>query len=128
MNTESQNIEFKQLWRDEYLKWICGFANAQGGTIGVSESDLMFQDIVEGNIIQMTERVIELLRSKYLISNIHYEGLQRVERLEIPEDALRELINNAICHKDYMGVAIQMKVYNDRTEHFSIIYYGHFSS
>ena len=41
MDTESQNIEFKQLWRDEYLKWICGFANAQGGTFGVSESDLM---------------------------------------------------------------------------------------
>ena len=86
------------------------------GRFGVSESDLMFQDVVEGNIIQMTEKVIELLRSKYLISNIHYEGLQRVEQLEIPEDALRELINNAICHKDYMGVAIQMKVYNDRIE------------
>ena len=28
---ESQNIEWKESWRDEYLKWICGFANAQGG-------------------------------------------------------------------------------------------------
>ena len=26
MNTESQNIEFKESWRDEYQKWICGFA------------------------------------------------------------------------------------------------------
>ena len=25
---ESQNIEYKESWRDEYLKWICGFANA----------------------------------------------------------------------------------------------------
>lgn len=33
MKKESQNIEHKQGWRDEYLKWICGFANAQGGTI-----------------------------------------------------------------------------------------------
>lgn len=24
---ETQNIEYKQSWRDEYLKWICGFAN-----------------------------------------------------------------------------------------------------
>ena len=23
---ESQNVEFKETWRDEYLKWICGFA------------------------------------------------------------------------------------------------------
>ena len=33
MPTESQNIEFKESWRDEYQKWICGFANAQGGTL-----------------------------------------------------------------------------------------------
>ena len=26
---ESQNIEYKESWRDEYLKWICGFANAR---------------------------------------------------------------------------------------------------
>ena len=31
MAKESQNIEYKESWRDEYLKWICGFANAQGG-------------------------------------------------------------------------------------------------
>jgi ATP-dependent DNA helicase RecG len=24
MNQESQNIEWKESWRDEYLKWICG--------------------------------------------------------------------------------------------------------
>ena len=30
---EKQNIEFKESWRDEYLKWLCGFANAQGGRI-----------------------------------------------------------------------------------------------
>ena len=33
MTNESQNIEYKESWRDEYLKWICGFANAQGGSI-----------------------------------------------------------------------------------------------
>jgi len=27
---EPQNIEYKETWRDEYLKWICGFANADG--------------------------------------------------------------------------------------------------
>ena len=27
-NEESQNIEWKQSWHDDYLKWICGFANA----------------------------------------------------------------------------------------------------
>jgi hypothetical protein len=27
---ESQNIEHKSSWRDEYLRWICGFANVNG--------------------------------------------------------------------------------------------------
>ncbi len=36
---ESQNIEYKESWRDEYIKWICGFANAQGGKIFVGIDD-----------------------------------------------------------------------------------------
>lgn len=36
---ESQNIEYKEFWRDEYLKWLCGFANAQGGTIYIGIDD-----------------------------------------------------------------------------------------
>lgn len=36
---ESQNIEWKTSWRDEYLKWICGFANAQGGVLEIGKND-----------------------------------------------------------------------------------------
>jgi ATP-dependent DNA helicase RecG len=36
---ESQNIEFKESWKDEYLKWICGFANADGGTLFIGKDD-----------------------------------------------------------------------------------------
>ncbi|MDE3142606.1 MAG: putative DNA binding domain-containing protein [Bacteroidota bacterium] len=36
---EHQNIEYKQSWRDEYLKWICGFANAHGGKIFIGIDD-----------------------------------------------------------------------------------------
>ena len=53
---EQQNIEWKESWRDEYLKWICGFANAQGGklyigcddsgkVVGVSNSKKLLEDI-----------------------------------------------------------------------------------
>lgn len=37
--TEQQNIEWKESWRDEYLKWICGFANAKGGKIFIGMND-----------------------------------------------------------------------------------------
>ena len=32
-SNESQNIEYKRSWHDEYLKWVCGFANANGRKI-----------------------------------------------------------------------------------------------
>jgi len=37
--TESQNIEYKSSWRDEYLKLICGFANAKGGKLFIGLDD-----------------------------------------------------------------------------------------
>jgi ATP-dependent DNA helicase RecG len=36
---ENQTIEWKETWRDEYLKWICGFANAQGGRLVIGKND-----------------------------------------------------------------------------------------
>lgn len=86
------------------------------GRFHTDESDLIVQDMLEGNIIQMASRVVDTLRSKYLLSPIHYEGLQRVEELEIPEKALRELIYNSLAHKDYAGPAIQMRVYDQSIE------------
>jgi predicted HTH transcriptional regulator len=35
---EHQNIEYKTSWHDDYLKWICGFANAQGGRIYIGKN------------------------------------------------------------------------------------------
>lgn len=36
---ESQHTEFKRQWKDELLKWICGFANAEGGVLMVGYND-----------------------------------------------------------------------------------------
>ena len=36
---ESHNVEWKLKWKDEYLEWICGFANAQGGKIYIGCDD-----------------------------------------------------------------------------------------
>ena len=84
------------------------------GRFGDSDHDLRFHDIIEGNIFKMPDKVIETLRSKYLVSPIRYEGLQRIEELEYPEEALREAILNSVIHKDYTGVHTQMSIYNDK--------------
>ena len=36
---EHQEIEWKESWRDEYLKWLCGYANAHGGTLFIGIDD-----------------------------------------------------------------------------------------
>ena len=36
---ENQNVEWKESWRDEYIKVICSFANAQGGLLLVGVND-----------------------------------------------------------------------------------------
>ena len=36
---EKQNIEWKESWHNDYFKWICGFANAQGGTLFIGKDD-----------------------------------------------------------------------------------------
>ncbi|EKD35856.1 MAG: hypothetical protein ACD_75C01750G0004, partial [uncultured bacterium] len=36
---ENQQVEWKESWRDEYLKWICGFSNAQGGVLEIGRND-----------------------------------------------------------------------------------------
>ena len=56
LKNESQNVEFKESWHDKYLEWVCGFANAHGGTIyigvddngavaGLSDSKKLLEDI-----------------------------------------------------------------------------------
>ena len=90
------------------------------GRFQVSRDNLIIQDNIICPLIMMPDRVISTLRSKYLVSPIHYEGLFRKEPLEIPEDGLREIICNAIVHKDYTGTFIQMRVWDDRVELWNI--------
>lgn len=86
------------------------------GRFHTDMADLTSQEMIESSIIQMADRVVWMLKDKFLTMPIHYEGLQRVEQLEVPEDALREILYNAICHKDYFGPQIQMRVWDHYVE------------
>ncbi|HDO52079.1 MAG TPA: ATP-binding protein, partial [Rhizobiales bacterium] len=56
---EHQHIEWKSSWRDEHLKWLCGFANAQGGVLDVGRND-------EGRVVGLENaaRLLEELPNK----------------------------------------------------------------
>lgn len=98
------------------VEYYCPTVSFRIGRFGVSQADLIFDDNISCPLILMPDRVIQILRSRYLVSPIKYEGLHRIEPLEIPEDALREIICNAIVHRDYKGTFSQMRVWNDRIE------------
>ena len=34
---ENQDVEFKKIWKDEWLEWICGFANTTGGMLDLQK-------------------------------------------------------------------------------------------
>lgn len=54
--SENQNIEWKSSWHNDYLKWICGFANAKGGKVYIGKND-------SGNVVHLSNY-------KYLMDTI----------------------------------------------------------
>lgn len=120
---EQQNVEWKAEWKEEYLKWICGFANAQGGKIYIGKDDkgetvgvnIAYMDEIHGSLISQAEKVIDLLFTKYLTADITYEGVTRIETYPFSKAAIREAVYNAIVHKNYATqIPIQISVYKDK--------------
>ena len=84
--SENQNIEWKENWRDEYLKWICGFANAAGGKIyigtddngrvvGVADAKKLLEDI--------PNKVRDVLGIMVDVNLLEENGLQYIE-IDVP--------------------------------------------
>jgi ATP-dependent DNA helicase RecG len=81
--TEQQNVEYKASWRDEYLKWVCGFANAQGGKIFIGVDD-------KGTIIGLEDykRLIEDIPNKIvnhlgIVTDVNLHGENEKKYIEI---------------------------------------------
>jgi len=73
--TETELVEFKSIWKDEYLKHICSFANNRGGRLYIGISDT-------GDVIGLknTRKILENIPSKI----INYLGI--IPRLELHKE------------------------------------------
>jgi ATP-dependent DNA helicase RecG len=60
---ESQNIEFKSEWRDEYLKTLCAFVNTKGGELIIGKND-KGEAIGVKNAKKLIEDIPNKLRNK----------------------------------------------------------------
>lgn len=84
------------------------------GRFGADDTDLRFQEEVEGNLMQLLRQVPELLNSKFFTKPIDFEGLQRIEKGEYPVAAIREMLLNALVHRQYIGGTVQIRVYDHK--------------
>ena len=84
------------------------------GRFGGKEDDLMFQEVVEGNLLHLLRETVAEFNRKFFVKPIHFEGLQRIEKDEYPVAAVREVLLNALVHRDYMSSFIQVRIYDDK--------------
>lgn len=84
------------------------------GRFGTDIVDMRYQEESEGNLILLLKDVMEQLERKFLIKPVSFEGIQRIETLEYPKEALRELLLNALVHRNYTGPMTQIRVHDDR--------------
>ena len=103
------------LFGKDIQEW-CQMAVFRIGRFGASQADLIMHHDVACPLIMMPKQVMQVLRMHYLISTDQYKGLDRLGKLEIPEEGLREILCNAIMHKDYEGTFIQMRIWEKEIE------------
>ena len=86
---ECQDVEFKRIWKNEYLKWICGFANAQGAVmyfgvdddhevVGLKDSKRLLEDI--------PNKVVTTMGIVVDVNLYEQEGLEYIEVLIEPSN------------------------------------------
>lgn len=80
------------------------------GKFGVG-SDLQYQDVIEGSLILIADRVVELIYLKYLKASISYDKEIRVETYPYAREAVREAVYNALIHCKWEdGIPIQIRI------------------
>ena len=90
MMQETHIVENKTIWKDEWLEWICGFANAQGGILNVGTAD-------DGTPVGLADikSLLEKLPNKIInklgiVSDVNKCSLNGIDYIEIavhPESA-----------------------------------------
>ena len=85
------------------------------GKFGNSDDELLSQEVIEGNAFELANQTLEILDKKYFTKAISYDGLHRIETTEYPYDAIREILLNAIVHRQYLGGSpIQISIYDEK--------------
>lgn len=74
---EEQRVEWKEAWKDEWLRHLCGFANVQGGTLVLGRDD--------------RGRAVGVPNSKLLLETLPNKIQQHLQIIPRAEHALEEV-------------------------------------
>ena len=89
---ESQNVEYKRSWHDDYLRWVCGFANGKGGTIWIGIDD---DKSVYG--VEKSKKLMEDIQNK-----IKDTLVQDLDILNVSSDRRNGILADVFDRLDYM--------------------------
>jgi len=91
---EHQNIEWKSSWDDEYLKWICGYANAYGGTLYIGKEDKTGSVIGISDARKLLKQLPDKITSSLgIIADVNLLFEEELQYLEIIVDKYPSLIS-----------------------------------
>jgi ATP-dependent DNA helicase RecG len=84
---------------------------------GIDKAYILDAKELNGDIVSNVDDAMVFLK-KHLRMHYKIETLQRENVLELPEDALREAVVNAVCHRDYFekGARAMVEVFDDRVD------------
>ena len=60
---ENQTVEYKESWHEKYLEWICGYANAKGGTLYIGIEDGTKKPVGVKNANKLMEDIPNSIRN-----------------------------------------------------------------
>lgn len=105
---ESHKVEFKTSFGKEVIISLVAFANAQGGKVIIGMSD-------DGRVIVAIGDAMLFIKKHITLAYEFDGGLERKEKWEYPLEAIRELLLNAVVHRDYKQASdIVIKIFDDR--------------
>ena len=98
-------------------QWLPNASILAGRFPGVALSGRYIKRDITGNLPDQLRQADEFIRTN-LKTIVRMVGLQHEERLEYPFEAVRELLVNAVAHRDYnlQGDNIHLNIFSNRLE------------
>jgi ATP-dependent DNA helicase RecG len=98
-------------------QWLPNATILAGRFPGLALADIYIRKDIDGNLISQLRQVEQFIQAN-LKTVLRLIGFQHRETLEYPLEAVRELVVNAVAHRDYnlQGDNIHLNIFADRLE------------